>query len=119
MQRNDRNESIDRVEENVGLTFGSEVLCFLAGGGLHAAAVSMESSTMTAAAAATATAAATFVLRVGPGTAATLVCSGLAAEPAAVADAGLGGGQGAAALVAGGPAPPACVTGKPVLELGG
>lgn len=75
------------------LTFGSlfEVFNFLAGGGLQAA-VSIASSTVV-------------LLRVGPGTAATLVCSGLAAEPAAVADAGLGGGQGAAALVAGGPAP--------------
>lgn len=53
----------------------------------------------------------------GPGTAATLVCSGLAAAPVAVALAGLGGGQGAAALVAGGPGP--WDTEKPVLELGG
>lgn len=72
------------------------------GGELHAA-VSMASSTV--------------VFRVGPGTAAIFVCSGLAAEPAAVAEAGLGGGHGAAALVAGGPTP--CETGNPVLELGG
>jgi len=82
------------------LTFGS-VFIFFAGGGL--AAVSIASSAG--------------VVSGGPGTAATLVCSGLAAAPAAVALAGLGGGQGAAALVAGGPGP--CDTEKPVLELGG
>lgn len=73
----------------------------MAGGGL--AAVSMASSAG--------------VVKGGPGTAAILVCSGLAAAPATVALAGLGGGQGAAALVAGGPGP--CDTEKPVLELGG
>lgn len=57
------------------------------------------------------------VVSCGPGTAATLVCSGFVAAPVAVALAGLGGGHGAAALVAGGPGP--CDTEKPVLELGG
>lgn len=87
------------------MSFGSEaeVLSFLGGGGL--AAVSMASSV---------------VVVIGvpvPGTAASLVCSGLAAGPAAVALAGLGGGQGAAAELDGGPGP--CETENPVREFGG
>lgn len=52
-----------------------------------------------------------------PGTVASFVCSGLAAGPAAVALAGLGGGHGAAAELAGGPGP--WDTENPVRELGG
>lgn len=86
------------------ITFGSEaeVLSFFGGGGL--AAVSMASSG---------------VVVIGvPGTVASLVCSGLAAGPAAVALAGLGGGHGTAAEPDdGGPGP--CETENPVRELGG
>ena len=72
-----------------GVTFGSEaeVFSFFGGGGL--VAVSMASSG---------------VVVIGgpvPGTVASLVCSGLAAGPAAVALAGLGGGHGAAAELVG------------------
>lgn len=75
------------------MSFGSEaeVLNFLAGGGL--AAVSMASSVVE------------MIEDPLPGTAASFVCSGLAAGPAAVALAGLGGGHGAVTEPDGGPDP--------------
>lgn len=87
------------------ISFGSEaeVFIFLAGGGL--AAESIQSSAVAVIGAPI------------PVTDASLVCSGLAAGPAAVALAGLGGGHGAVAELDGGPGP--WDTENPVRELGG
>lgn len=75
------------------MSFGSEaeVLNFLAGGGLDA--VSMASSVVA------------MIDGPLPGTAASLVCSGLAAGPTAVALAGLGGGHGTVTEPVDGPDP--------------